>query len=57
MRVDRLRFLVRANLHLTLHGAVEIAKAAPDLLEQLSNLQAEKEYLMKELAAPEKAKL
>lgn len=53
MHVDRLRWLVREKKHLTLDGAVEIAKAAPSLLEQLGNLQAEKEYLMKKMAAPE----
>jgi hypothetical protein len=32
---DRLRWLVRERKHLTLDGAVEIAKAAPDLLREM----------------------
>lgn len=39
MSVDRLRWLVHYKKHLTLAGAVEIAKAAPDLLALIERLQ------------------
>jgi hypothetical protein len=38
MDIDRLRWLVREGKHLTIDGAVEIAKAAPDLLFQMEAL-------------------
>lgn len=37
---DRLRWLVREGKHLTLDGAVEIAKASPDLLREIERLRA-----------------
>lgn len=39
MHIDRLRWLVRENKHLTLEGAVEIAKAAPALLHEMEALE------------------
>lgn len=38
---DRLRWLVRERKYLTLDGAVEIAKAAPDLLAEIERLGSE----------------
>ncbi len=39
MHVDRLRRLVKEGRHLTLDGAVEIAKAAPELLREMEALE------------------
>lgn len=37
---DRLRWLVQERKHMTLYGAVEIAKGAPDLLKEIERLQS-----------------
>lgn len=42
--VDRLRWLVREHKHLTLDGASEIAKAAPDMLAEIERLRVALEF-------------